>query len=102
LPWEIYLDWLADQGFDQLRDIDCAVLCNLGTHELTYYHCETFYLTRNNYFYWVGLGSNENTWAIDLEDMEEDQIMEDFFIQESQPLSEIHEIYITRGHGECT
>ncbi len=22
LPWEIYLDWLADQGFDDLRNVD--------------------------------------------------------------------------------
>jgi len=22
LPWEIYLDWLSDQGFDDLRNID--------------------------------------------------------------------------------
>lgn len=22
LPWDIYLDWLADQGFDDLRDIN--------------------------------------------------------------------------------
>lgn len=22
LPWDLYLDWLADQGFDELRDIN--------------------------------------------------------------------------------
>ncbi len=30
MPWEIYLDWLADQGHDKLREINQFDLCCLG------------------------------------------------------------------------
>lgn len=30
LPWEIYLDYLADQGHDDLRHVDCAGFISLS------------------------------------------------------------------------
>jgi len=30
MPWEIYLDWLEDQGHDELRGISQFDLCCLG------------------------------------------------------------------------
>ncbi len=30
MPWEVYLDWLADQGYDDLRFVD---IFTVGDHE---------------------------------------------------------------------
>ncbi len=38
LPEEIYKDWLADQGFDDLRYVDFASLIG-GIISNLYYHC---------------------------------------------------------------
>jgi len=42
MPWDIYLDWLQDQGNEDLRGIDFA-LFNSG---------EFLYKSWNNYGYW--------------------------------------------------
>ncbi len=43
LPWEIYLDWLGDQGHDELRYVDAASLCYGGSEQS---HCH--YIFKNN------------------------------------------------------
>ncbi len=104
LPWDIYLDYLADQGFDQLREIPVELLLS-GDFESCYYHNDDFYENVR----WKSAGTNELTWAADLEEMENDK---DFDVIESyilglEPLPNIvvgwyeSKSYLAVGCGIC-
>jgi len=56
MDWEIYKDWLADQGFDQLRDVYFYSLISLYEMDIMY----SDYWNPGNEAFGEGLGSIDN------------------------------------------
>ncbi len=56
MPWEIYLDWLADQGHDDLREIGLFSLMSLISIDENFRHHSAIHMPTSN-----GVGEGANT-----------------------------------------
>lgn len=59
MPWEIYLDYLSDQGFDELREINVYCFNSLETKEhFNYHNCSQIEFLNHQFNNVVGISGH--------------------------------------------